>query len=68
MIRTTYDPEADAMFVRFAADDVKSSRTEEVAPGVMLDFDQSGALIGIEVLNVHERSSAGLAESVPANV
>jgi uncharacterized protein YuzE len=58
MIRTTYDPEADAMFIRFAAEGVISSRTEEVSPGVMLDFDQSGALIGIEVLDVRERAVA----------
>jgi uncharacterized protein YuzE len=58
MIRTTYDPDVDAMFIRFAADGVTSSRTEEVSPGVMLDFDQSGALIGIEVLDVSGRSAA----------
>ena len=55
MIRTTYDPEADAMFIRFAADGIVSVRTEKVSPGVVLDFDQSGALIGIEVLDVRER-------------
>jgi uncharacterized protein YuzE len=58
MIRTTYDPEADAMFIRFAADGVTSVRTEEIAPGVMVDFDQSGVLIGIEVLDVRERAIA----------
>ncbi len=56
MIRTTYDPEADAMFIRFAADGIVSVRTEEVSPGVVLDFDRSGALIGIEVLDVRERA------------
>jgi uncharacterized protein YuzE len=58
MIRTTYDPEADAMFIRFAADGVPSVRTEEIAPGVMVDFDQSGVLIGIEVLDVRARAIA----------
>jgi len=58
MIRSTYDPEADAMFIRFAADGVASSRTEEVSPGVMLDFDTSGELIAIEVLDVRERAVA----------
>jgi uncharacterized protein YuzE len=55
MIRTSYDPEADAMFVWFAPDGVKSVGTEEVAPGVMLDFDSEGRVIGIEVLDVSER-------------
>ena len=58
MISTTYDPDADAMFIRFAATDVKSVRTEEVSPGVMLDFADDGRMIAIEVLNVHDRMVA----------
>ncbi len=55
MMRTSYDPEADAMFVWFAPEGTQSSRTEEVAPGVLLDFDASGAVIGVEVLDVRQR-------------
>ena len=55
MIRTSYDPEADAMFVWFGREDSKSAETQEVAPGVMLDFDSDGRVIGIEVLDVSER-------------
>ena len=36
--RPTNDPEADAMFVWFGPEGVKSAETEEVAPGIMLDF------------------------------
>ncbi len=32
MLRTSYDPEVDALFVRFAADGVVSVRTEKMAP------------------------------------
>ena len=31
------------------------AETEEVAPGIMLDFDSDGRVIGVEVLNVSER-------------
>jgi uncharacterized protein YuzE len=55
MIRTSYDPEVDAMFVWFGPEDVKSAGTEEVAPGIILDFDSDGRVIGIEVLDVSER-------------
>jgi len=55
MIRTSYDPEADAMFVWFGPESVKSAGTEEVSPGIMLDFDTDGRVIGIEVLDVSER-------------
>jgi uncharacterized protein YuzE len=58
MIQTTYDPEVDALFVRFAAEGVASVRTEEVAPGVMLDFDADGNAISLEVLDVRSRSTA----------
>jgi uncharacterized protein YuzE len=55
MMRTSYDPEADAMFIWFGPEGVKSAETEEVAPGIMLDFDADGRVIGIEVLSVGER-------------
>ncbi len=46
------------MFIRFAAEGVVSDRTEEVSPGVMLDFDEAGNLIGIEVLDVGKQYAA----------
>jgi uncharacterized protein YuzE len=55
MMRTSYDPEADAMFVWFGPEGVKSDETEEVAPGVMLDFDDNGEVVGIEILYVSRR-------------
>jgi uncharacterized protein YuzE len=54
-MRTAYDPEADAMFVWFGPEGTKSSGTQEVAPGIMLDFDGKGRVIGIEILDVSER-------------
>jgi uncharacterized protein YuzE len=54
-MRTSYDPEADAMFVWFAREGTKSVATTEVAPGIMLDYDAAGNVIGIEVLDVRER-------------
>ena len=55
MMRTTYDPGADALFVWFGPEGVSSANTEEVAPGIMLDFDIEGRVIGIEVLDLSER-------------
>jgi len=55
MMRTSYDPEADAMFVWFGPEGVKSVETEEVAPGILLDYDDNGEVIGIEVLDVGRR-------------
>jgi uncharacterized protein YuzE len=61
MIRTSYDPEADAMFVWFGPEGVKSVETREVAPGIMLDIDSEGRVIGIEVLDLRERMIRGKA-------
>jgi uncharacterized protein YuzE len=55
MMKTSYDPEADAFAAWFAPEGIKSDRSEEVAPGVFVDFDASGNAIGIEVLSVRRR-------------
>ncbi len=45
---TTYDPEADALYIQLS--DTRPVEAEEVAPNVMLDFDVEGRVVGIEVL------------------
>ena len=60
MISTTFDPEADAMYLRFAAQGTKVKETREVADGVMLDLDEQGRVIGIEVLHVSTRKDSPL--------
>lgn len=49
-----YDAEADAIAVRFVPEGARYAESEEVAPGVVLDYDQQGRVIGVELLNVHE--------------
>ena len=61
MIRTSYDPETDAMFDWFGPAGVKSVETQGVAPGIMLDLDSEGRVIGIEVLDLSERMIRGKA-------
>ncbi len=45
-----YDPEADALYLRLV--DAPIVDTEEVRPGLMLDFDAKNRVVGVEVLNV----------------
>ena len=56
-MKTIYDPEADALYVRFADSPVVES--EEVADGVVLDFDGEGKIVGFEFLDARKHLTAG---------
>ena len=47
------DRESDALYFRL--DDTDIVESEEVQPGVILDFDARGQVIGIELLQISER-------------
>lgn len=47
-MKIEYDKEVDALYIRIQEKYV--SRTQEVAEGVNLDFDEEGRLIGLEIL------------------
>lgn len=49
-MKIEYDSKHDLLYVNLADDDVKSHRTETIAPGVHVDFDKDGNLIGLELL------------------
>jgi uncharacterized protein YuzE len=48
-----YDAEADAAYLRFSTGTVIES--EEVSPGVVLDYDADGRIVALEVLKAGER-------------
>jgi uncharacterized protein YuzE len=56
-MKTRYDPEVDALYIRFADDKVVES--EEVRPGVVLDFDAEGRIVGMEILDASEHLASG---------
>ena len=49
-MRMQYDERADALYLRL--DDSKIVESEEVRPGIVLDFNGSKEVVGIEVLGV----------------
>ncbi len=61
MMRTSYDPDADAFYARFAPDSTEIAETKEIVSGVMIDVDASGQLVGIEVLSVSVRGNGAYA-------
>lgn len=46
--------EADALYLRL--DDSRIVESEEVAPGVVLDFNEQDQVVGIEMLNLAKRA------------
>ena len=64
-MRTSYDPEADAFYVQFAPEGTYVAETREVSPGVMIDIDAGGTVIGIEVLSVRVRGAGTYKTPVP---
>ena len=53
-MRLHVDQEASALYVRL--DDSKIIESEEVSPGVVLDFDERNQVVGIEILNLSKRT------------
>ena len=47
------DKEADALYLRL--DDSRIVETEEVSPGIMLDFNEAGEVVGVEMLYLSKR-------------
>jgi uncharacterized protein YuzE len=63
-MKIEYSKEADALYVYFKEDFVAKSK--EIEDGVVIDFDEKGQLIGIEVLDVSQRFS--LSDIVNINI
>jgi uncharacterized protein YuzE len=52
-MRVHFDPEADALYVRLDESAIVDS--EEVRPGVVLDFNEHDQVVGVEILSVQQR-------------
>lgn len=50
------DREADALYLRL--DDSAIIESEEVSPGVVLDYNDANEVVGVELLRLSKRSSA----------
>ena len=54
-MRLKLDRESDALYLRL--DESKIVESEEVQPGVILDFNAKGKVVGIEILRLSKRVS-----------
>ena len=61
-MKVTIDKEADAVYMRLSDASIQDS--EEIKPGVILDYDDENNLIGIEILNISRRVPSAVLTSV----
>ncbi len=61
-MKVTIDPVADALYMRLS--DTRIHDSEEVKPGIILDYDDQNNLIGIEILRISERVPSASLKSV----
>jgi len=61
-MKIRYDKEVDALYIDLL--DLPSLESEEIAPGVIVDYSKDGRIVGIEVLNVSQKLQeiSGLSE------
>ena len=53
MMKVTYDPEVDIL--RIVLNDVAVAESDEERPGMILDFDADGNVVGLEILEASKR-------------
>jgi len=53
VMKIEYSKDADALYVYFR--EMNVAKTREIEEGVMVDLDEQGHLIGIEIMDVSKR-------------
>ena len=54
-MRVTYDPEVDVLRIVLSNSPIEES--DEDKPGVILDYDKEGNIVGLEILDASKRVS-----------
>ena len=54
-MRIEFDQLADALYVHLAEGEVE--KTEEIKPGMILDYDANGNVLGVEVLQTRRAAT-----------
>lgn len=52
-MKASYDPEVDALSIRWS--DTAIEESDEVESGFILDYDQEGNVVGVEILDASTR-------------
>ena len=60
-MKIEFDPLADALYIQLAEGEVE--KTEELKPGMLVDYDSLGNMLGIEVLYISKRAALPLQQA-----
>jgi uncharacterized protein YuzE len=52
-MKVTYDPEVDVLRILFSNAAIEES--DEDKPGIIIDYDKDGNIVGMEILNASKR-------------
>lgn len=61
-MRIRVDKDNDSLYFRL--DESRIVESEEVQPGVILDYDENDQVVGVEILNISSRASKGQLSSI----
>ena len=64
-MKITYDKNVDAMIILFSDSDIEE--TKDIAPGVYVDYDADGGMVGLEILKASQKYDLEDAEFQPPN-
>ena len=60
-MKIEYDPAVDALYVRL--NDQGIIESEQIKPGIVLDYDEAGNVVGIEVLSASKHDNEPLKQA-----
>ncbi len=52
-MKVKYDKEVDVLYISFSKNKIKES--DEDKPGIILDYDKQGSIVGIEILDASKK-------------
>ena len=57
-MKLEFDPQADAAYLEISDADIETTR--QLEPGIIVDYDAEGHIVGIEVLSISKRGNQSL--------
>ncbi len=52
-MKVKYDKEVDVLYISFSKNKIRES--DEDKPGIILDYDKQGSIVGIEILDASKK-------------